>query len=99
MLMAGRDPAMSVRRRAGETPALQAISARCAGSGRYASTRPQLPWHRRALEEARVLRAPQPHGIAEHEVVEIAFGDVAVLDQLERLAPRVAAGDDIEMPD
>src|SRR5215470_4223048 len=41
--------------------------------------------HRRALEEARVLRAPQPHGVAEDEVVEIALGDEPVLDQLERL--------------
>src|SRR5207253_1128379 len=55
--------------------------------------------HRRALEEARVLRAPQPHGIAEDEVLEIAFGDVAVLDQLERLGQRVAHVDDVEMPD
>src|SRR2546430_10321869 len=55
--------------------------------------------HRRALEEARVLRAPQPHRIAEDEVVEIAFGDVAVLDQLERLAQRVAHVDDVEVPD
>jgi hypothetical protein len=44
MLMAGRDPAMSVRRNAGETPAFQAISLRRAGSGRHASTTPQLPW-------------------------------------------------------
>src|ERR1043166_9622674 len=46
--------------------------------------------HRRALEEARVLRAPQPHGIAENEVVEIALGDQPVLDQLERFGQRVA---------
>src|SRR5919197_6745232 len=55
--------------------------------------------HRRALEEARVLRAPQPHGIAEDEVVEIALGDEPVLDQLERLGQRVAHVDDVEMPD
>src|SRR5213593_4411839 len=55
------------------------------GRGATLQQRCSLLGHRRALEEARVLRAPQPHGIAEDEVVEIAFRDVAVLDQLERL--------------
>jgi hypothetical protein len=36
----------------------------------------------RALEEARVLSAPQPHRVGEGEGAEIVGGDVAVLDQL-----------------
>src|SRR5579884_1633880 len=35
----------------------------------------------RALEEARVLRAPQPDRIGKGEIAEIVGGDVAVLDQ------------------
>jgi hypothetical protein len=34
---------------------------------------------------------PQPHGVAEDEVVEIGLGDEAVLDQLERLGQADAA--------
>src|SRR6266404_5851023 len=52
-----------------------------------------------ALEEARVLRAPQPHRVGESEVAEIVGGDVAVLDQLVGLGQRVAHVDHVEMPD
>ena len=58
--MAGRDPAMSVRRHAGETPACQASSPRRAGSRRRAQQRRRFLGHPRALEEARVLRPPRP---------------------------------------
>src|SRR5690348_15370060 len=47
--------------------------------------RRRLLGHRGPLEEARVLRAPQSHRVAEDEVVKIALGDEPVLDQLERL--------------
>src|SRR5215470_17482962 len=69
------------------------------GLGATLQQRRRFPGHRRALEEAGVLRAPQPHGIAEDEVVEVALGDEPVLDQLERLGQRVAHVDDVEMPD
>src|SRR5438045_4224170 len=53
----------------------------------------------RALEEARVLRAPQPHRIGEDEVAEIALRQHPVLDQFVRLRQRLAHVDDIEMAD
>src|SRR5213595_2755452 len=52
-----------------------------------------------ALEEARVLRAPQPHRIGEDKVAEIVVGDEPLLDELMRLRQRVAEIDDVEMPD
>src|SRR3989442_5080294 len=69
------------------------------GRGATLQQRRSFLGHRRAYKEAGVLRATQTHGIAEDEYVEIAFGDVAVLDQLERLGQRVAHVDDVEMPD
>src|ERR1700721_4550527 len=51
------------------------------------------------LEEARVLRAPQPHRVGKGEVAEIVEADMAVLDQLPGFGQRIAHVDDAEMPD
>src|SRR5262245_1071281 len=59
------------------------------GHGAALQQRGSVLGHRCALEEAWALRAPQPHGVAEDEVVKIALGDEPVLDQLERLGERV----------
>jgi hypothetical protein len=53
----------------------------------------------RALEEIRVLRAPQPHGVGEGDVGKIIRGDVAILDQLVGFGQRVAHVDHVEVPD
>src|SRR5262245_19351308 len=51
--------------------------------------------HRGALEEARVLRAPQVHGVREDEVTEVVRRDVAVLHQLVGLGQRIAHVDHV----
>src|SRR5437870_8437418 len=53
----------------------------------------------RAFEEIGVLGAPQPHRVLEHEITEIGFADVTILDQLIRFGQRLAHVDDVEMPD
>src|SRR5438105_12177587 len=53
----------------------------------------------RPLEEARVLRAPQPDRIGEDEVVEIALRQHPILDQLIGFRQRLAHVDNIEMAD
>jgi hypothetical protein len=53
----------------------------------------------RAIEEMRVLRAPQPHRVSKGEVAEIVLGDQSALDQLPGFGQRIAHVDYIEMPD
>src|SRR5580704_4808581 len=54
---------------------------------------------RGAVKEIGVLGAPQPHRVAEGEVLEIILGNVTVLDQLPRLRHWLAHVHDVEMPD
>src|SRR5262245_2802061 len=71
-------------------------------AGRLSRLRELLPRFLRdprALEEARVLRAPQVDGVGEREVAEVVLGDHAVLDQLVRLGERIAHVDHVEVAD
>src|SRR5579885_32655 len=88
------------RRRAGTALDARRLSSFGGGAHRaVAEHRGGLPGDHRALEKARVLRAPQPDRVGEGEGAEIVFGDMAVLDQLVGLGQRVAEVDHVEMAD
>jgi len=53
----------------------------------------------RALEKARVLRAPEAHQVGEHEITEVVVVDELLFDELMRFRQRVAEVDNVEMPD
>src|SRR5215831_4328265 len=55
--------------------------------------------HPGALEELRVLRAPEVHGVGKDEVAEVIRRDGAFLHQLIRLRQRVAHVDHVEVAD
>src|SRR2546430_7949276 len=55
--------------------------------------------HHRALEEGRVDRAPESHGVGEREVAEVVGGDEAVLAELVGLEREVHQVPHVEVPD